>query len=57
MAQALYGRDIPYVLLLHIGAFDARLLASYQSRGFRFVTLVEAAPHTRPGDKMVLDFE
>jgi peptidoglycan-N-acetylglucosamine deacetylase len=46
LAQALYGRDIPYVLLMHVGAFDAemlpRLLTLYESRGFRFVTLKEA---------------
>ena len=42
----LYGRDIPYVPLMHIGAFDAemlpRLLALYRSRGFQFITLQEA---------------
>jgi len=36
----------PYVLLMHIGAFDARvlpkLLAQYKEAGFRFVTLPEA---------------
>lgn len=36
----------PYVLLMHIGAFDARLLpkllAQYREQGFRFVTLPEA---------------
>jgi peptidoglycan/xylan/chitin deacetylase (PgdA/CDA1 family) len=46
MAKALYGRDIPYVLLLHIGAMDARLmprlLAMYREMGFDFVTLDEA---------------
>jgi peptidoglycan/xylan/chitin deacetylase (PgdA/CDA1 family) len=46
LSKALYGRDIPYVLLLHIGAFDARmlprLLALYRELGFRFVTLPEA---------------
>ena len=46
MAKALFGRDIPYVLLMHIGAFDARmlprLLALYKSKGFSFVTLEEA---------------
>jgi len=46
MAKALYGRDIPYVLLMHIGAFDARmaprLLDLYRKAGFRFVTLPEA---------------
>ena len=42
----LYGRDIPYVLLLHIGAFDARMLpdlvALLRSRGFTFTTLQQA---------------
>jgi lysophospholipase L1-like esterase len=53
MAKALYGRDIPYVLLMHIGAFDARLmpklLAMYRAKGFRFVTLeaAERDPHYR----------
>jgi lysophospholipase L1-like esterase len=46
MSQKLYGRDIPYVLLMHIGAFDAemlpRLLNLYRARGFEFVTLEEA---------------
>jgi peptidoglycan-N-acetylglucosamine deacetylase len=45
-SQALFGHDIPYVLLMHIGAFDAhmlpRLLALYKSKGFNFVSL-EAA--------------
>ncbi|HEY1744458.1 MAG TPA: polysaccharide deacetylase family protein [Granulicella sp.] len=42
----LYGRDIPYVLLLHIGAFDAEMLpdliALLRSRGFTFTTLQQA---------------
>lgn len=46
MAHRLYGRDIPLVLLLHIGAFDARmmprLLALYQVRGFSFTSLPAA---------------
>ncbi|HEX5182761.1 MAG TPA: polysaccharide deacetylase family protein [Allosphingosinicella sp.] len=46
LSKAIYGRDIPYVLLMHIGAFDAhmlpRLIALYRSLGFRFVTLPEA---------------
>jgi peptidoglycan/xylan/chitin deacetylase (PgdA/CDA1 family) len=46
MSHTLYGRDIPYVLLMHIGAFDARmlprLLELYRSRGFQFITLPEA---------------
>ncbi|HET8826883.1 MAG TPA: polysaccharide deacetylase, partial [Terriglobales bacterium] len=43
LSHQLYGRDIPYVLLMHIGALDAemlpRLLDLYKSRGFEFVTL------------------
>jgi lysophospholipase L1-like esterase len=46
MSAALYGRDIPYVLLMHLGAFDARMLPRlldlYRTLGFRFVTLPEA---------------
>jgi lysophospholipase L1-like esterase/peptidoglycan/xylan/chitin deacetylase (PgdA/CDA1 family) len=46
LSQKLYGRDIPYVLLMHIGALDAevlpQLLQLYRSRGFQFVTLAEA---------------
>jgi peptidoglycan/xylan/chitin deacetylase (PgdA/CDA1 family) len=46
LSSTLYGRDIPYVLLLHVGAFDAkmmpRLLQLYESRGFKFVTLDDA---------------
>ncbi|MGI4730722.1 MAG: GDSL-type esterase/lipase family protein [Janthinobacterium lividum] len=46
LAQASVGRDVPYVLLMHAGAFDARmlprLLAQYRAEGFRFVTLPQA---------------
>jgi peptidoglycan-N-acetylglucosamine deacetylase len=46
LSRTLHGGDIPYVLLLHAGAFDARmlprLLALYRAKGVRFVTL-EAA--------------
>ena len=46
ISRTLYGRDIRYVLLLHVGAFDARmlpdLLALYKSRGFNFITLRDA---------------
>ena len=46
MSGALYRRDIPYVLPMHIGALDAemmpRLLDLYQSKGFQFVTLPQA---------------
>ena len=53
-AKAQVGRDIPYVLLMHVGAFDARmlpkLLALYREMGFRFVTLpdAEADPYYAP---------
>lgn len=46
MAKALFGHDIPYVLLMHVGAFDARMLPRlldlYRSKGFTFITLKEA---------------
>jgi peptidoglycan/xylan/chitin deacetylase (PgdA/CDA1 family) len=46
LSKQLYGRDIPYVLLLHVGAFDARMLpeliALFRTRGFQFVTLPQA---------------
>ena len=45
-AQAVHGRDIPYVLLIHVGAFTTRmlprLLAQYRREGFRFVSLPAA---------------
>jgi Predicted xylanase/chitin deacetylase len=53
LATAAYGRDTPYVLLLHIGSFQAhmlpRLLAQYKASGVTFVSLDEAAadPLTR----------
>jgi peptidoglycan-N-acetylglucosamine deacetylase len=46
LAKELYGHDIPYVLLMHIGAFDGhmlpRLLALYRHRGFSFISLEQA---------------
>jgi peptidoglycan/xylan/chitin deacetylase (PgdA/CDA1 family) len=49
MSAALYGKDIPYVLLMHLGAFDARmaprLLALYQSLGVTFTPLEQAERH------------
>ena len=68
LSQAVHGRDIPYVLLLHGGAFTARmmprLLALYRAEGFRFVGLDQAerdpayasavAP-TRPGPPATLE--
>jgi peptidoglycan-N-acetylglucosamine deacetylase len=46
LAHELYGHDIPYVLLMHIGAFDARMLpeliALFRARGFTFIPLQQA---------------
>jgi peptidoglycan-N-acetylglucosamine deacetylase len=46
MSKALFGHDIPYVLLMHVGAFDARilprLLKLYRDKGFTFITLQDA---------------
>ena len=49
-SQSALGRDIPYVLLMHVGAFDAHMLPAlldlYATMGFRFVSLpmAEADP-------------
>ena len=49
MAKTLYGKDIPYVLLMHGGAFEARmatrLFRLYQDKGFGFTTLEKAERH------------
>jgi hypothetical protein len=46
MSKTLYHRDIPYVLLMHVGALDARmlprLLQLYRDKGFTFITLEQA---------------
>jgi peptidoglycan-N-acetylglucosamine deacetylase len=46
LTHTLYGRDIPYVLLMHIGAFDAKMLPDlielFRKRGFSFTTLPDA---------------
>lgn len=46
ISHTLYQRDIRYVLLMHVGAFDAemlpRLLQLYRTKGFEFITLPEA---------------
>lgn len=46
LSHQLYGRDIPYVVLLHDSAFEARMLPRlielYRSAGYRFVSLPEA---------------
>jgi peptidoglycan/xylan/chitin deacetylase (PgdA/CDA1 family) len=42
-SQMVYGRDVKYVLLMHVGAFDAKmlpeLLALYRSKGVTFISL------------------
>lgn len=49
MSRSLYGADIPYVLLMHGGAFDARmaprLYKLYEKKGFGFTTLAKAESH------------
>ena len=46
LSRALYGRDVPYVLLTHIGEMEARMMPGvldvYREMGFRYTTL-EAA--------------
>ncbi len=46
LAQAALGHQIPFVLLMHIGAIDAellpQLLKAYKEAGFRFVSLQQA---------------
>ncbi len=46
LSRRLYGRDVPYVLLMHSGAFDAHMLpeliALFRRRGFGFTTLETA---------------
>ena len=46
LSRALYGRDVPYVLLTHVSAFNARImprvLALYREEGFQFTTLAAA---------------
>jgi peptidoglycan/xylan/chitin deacetylase (PgdA/CDA1 family) len=45
-ARKLYGRDIPYVLLMHVSAMSAhmmpRVIELYRDAGFRFVSVPEA---------------
>ncbi|HET7817414.1 MAG TPA: polysaccharide deacetylase family protein [Sphingomicrobium sp.] len=56
LAQGLYGRDIPYVLLLHVSGMTARmmprLLRLYRSEGFEFVSLEEAQRDPAYADQM-----
>jgi peptidoglycan/xylan/chitin deacetylase (PgdA/CDA1 family) len=45
-ARKLYGRDIPYVLLMHVSAMSAHMMPQvlrlYRDAGFRFVSVAEA---------------
>jgi peptidoglycan-N-acetylglucosamine deacetylase len=46
LSQMIYGRDVKHVLLMHVGAFDARmlpeLLALYRAKGVKFISLPDA---------------
>ncbi len=46
LSEKLFHKDIPYVLLMHLGAFDAKmlpeLLALYRRKGFTFITMPKA---------------
>lgn len=46
LSQQAFHRDVRYVLLMHIGAFDAKMLPElidlYRRRGFAFVTMPKA---------------
>lgn len=56
LSQRVHGRDIPYVLLLHVSAMTARmmprLLDLYKAEGFRFVSLAEAQRDPAYADQM-----
>jgi peptidoglycan-N-acetylglucosamine deacetylase len=45
-ARLLYGRDIPYVLLMHVSAMSAHMmpqvLSTYRLAGYRFISLAQA---------------
>jgi len=49
LSRMVYRRDIKYVLLMHVGAFDAKmlpeLLALYRSKGVSFISLPVADPY------------
>jgi peptidoglycan-N-acetylglucosamine deacetylase len=46
LSQRLFGRDIPYILLIHVGIFDAimldAILKHWRSQGVRFISLDQA---------------
>lgn len=56
LSRSLYGRDIPYVLLLHVSPMTARMMPRlvelYRSEGFRFVSLAEAQVDPSYSDQM-----
>jgi peptidoglycan/xylan/chitin deacetylase (PgdA/CDA1 family) len=62
LTHTLYGRDIPYVLLMHVGAFDANMLPDlvelFRRRGFSFTTLPDAMkdPAYREDPDMALKY-
>ena len=56
LSRRLFGRDIPYVVLLHDSAFEARMLPRlidlYRSAGFRFVSLPYAEQDSAYADQV-----
>jgi peptidoglycan/xylan/chitin deacetylase (PgdA/CDA1 family) len=46
LSHLVYGRDVKYVLLMHVGAFDARMLPEllqlYRAKGVKFISLPNA---------------
>lgn len=46
LSRTVYGREIPFVLLTHVSAFEARMLPRliklFRDEGFQFATLAEA---------------
>jgi peptidoglycan-N-acetylglucosamine deacetylase len=46
LSRLVYGRDVKYVLLMHVGAFDARMLPEllrlYRDKGVKFISLPDA---------------
>jgi peptidoglycan/xylan/chitin deacetylase (PgdA/CDA1 family) len=56
LSRQLYGRDIPYVIVLHMSAFEARMLPRlldlYRDQGFRFVPLEQAQSDPAFADDM-----
>jgi peptidoglycan/xylan/chitin deacetylase (PgdA/CDA1 family) len=46
LSKLVFGRDVKYVLLMHVGAFDARMLPEllklYRAKGVEFISLQDA---------------